>query len=89
MHYLLYNVKLTKTPKLYKSDRLANIGNQRIFGVICCMKYLISDKREWNECVENLDTLVSKYPYVNIHLMGFTENWKSHLLYEIEEDVEN
>ena len=89
-HYgRLYNVKLTKTPKLYKSDRLANIGNQRIFGVICCMKYLISDKREWNEFVENLDTLVSKYPYVNIHLMGFTENWKSHLLYELEEDVEN
>ncbi len=80
-HYgRLYNVKLTKTPKLYKSDRLANIGNQRIFGVICCMKHLISDKREWNEFVENINTLVSKYPYVNIHLMGFTEDWIPHLL---------
>jgi abortive infection bacteriophage resistance protein len=44
------------------------------------MKHLISDKREWNEFVENINTLVSKYPYVNIHLMGFTEDWIPHLL---------
>lgn len=88
-HYgRLYNVKLTKTPKLYQSERKANIGNQRIFGVICCMKYLIQDRNDWNEFVNELDTLIAKYQYVNTELMGFTNDWKSYLLFDLNEDGE-
>ena len=80
-HYgRLYNAKLTKTPKLYTAYRQQGISNQRIFGVLCCIKHLIPNDRHWTEFVETIELLFEKYPCVIATTMGFPESWKNILL---------
>lgn len=80
-HYgRLYNAKLTKTPRLFKKYRKQNIGNIRVFGILCCMKHLLPSDEHWKEYVNNLSLLFDKYPHVNISTMGFPENWREILL---------
>lgn len=82
-HYgRLYNAKLAKTPILYKQYRRQDIKNNRIFGVLTCIKYLVAPDSHWEEFVNCIDDLVNQYPAVQISTMGFPTNWKSHLTNE-------
>ncbi|MCM1498788.1 MAG: Abi family protein, partial [Clostridium sp.] len=48
-HYgRLYNAKLSKTPMLYKEYTQKGIGNNRIYGVLLCMKHLLKNDVHWN-----------------------------------------
>lgn len=77
-HYgRLYNAKLSKTPVLYKEYIQAGIGNNRIFGVLLCLKYLLKKDVHWNLFVDNIEMLFDKYECVRINTMGFPENWKN------------
>lgn len=79
-HYgRLYNAKLTKTPILYKQHTNAGIGNIRIFGVLVCVAQLVPHDEHWEEFVEQLDSLIKKYPAVKIETMGFPANWRDYL----------
>ena len=79
-HYgRLYNAKLTKTPKLYAQDRDVGIGNNRIFGVLMCMKHILGKDKSWKSFVNSLEKLLEKYPHVKQDTMGFPENWKEML----------
>ena len=76
-HYgRLYNAKLSKTPILYKEYSEAGIGNNRIFGVLLCLKHLLKSNDHWNLFVDTIELLFDKYESVDIKTMGFTENWK-------------
>lgn len=76
-HYgRLYNAKLSKTPMLYKEYSEAGIGNNRIFGVLLCLKHLLKTDSHWNIFVDNIELLFEKYESVDIKTMGFPENWK-------------
>lgn len=76
-HYgRLYNAKLSKTPMLYKEYREAGIGNNRIFGVLLCMKNLLKKDMHWNIFVEQIKILFDKYEKVDIKTMGFPEKWE-------------
>ena len=76
-HYgRLYNTKLTKKPKLYKEDQALGVSNERIFGVLCCMKHLLVEDTSWEEFLSNIDALFQKHPKTNIKTMGFPQNWK-------------
>lgn len=76
-HYgRLYNAKLSKTPMLYKEYTQAGIGNNRIYGVLLCMKHLLKKDTHWNLFVDNIELLFDKYESVQISTMGFPENWK-------------
>lgn len=76
-HYgRLYNAKLSKTPILYKEYSQAGIGNNRIFGVLLCLKHLLKSDSHWKLFVEEIELLFEKYEQVDIKTMGFTENWK-------------
>lgn len=76
-HYgRLYNAKLTKTPKLYRTETSRDISNARIFGVLCCMKYLSRDYADWQDFVKHLSELIEHYPAVNIQTMGFPDDWQ-------------
>lgn len=86
-HYgRLYNNKLTKTPKLYKQyvrinekrDNNQKIRNNRIFGVLLCMKHLVSEL-VWNEFITDLKLVFVKYQDVNISTMGFPNDWEKFL----------
>ncbi len=83
-HYgRLYNNKLTKTPKLYKqytrmNDKRENnqkIRNNRLFGILLCMKYL-EDDNVWKEFIDDLKSVFIKYQDVNISTMGFPNDWE-------------
>lgn len=77
-HYgRLYNAKLSKTPILYKEYSEAGIGNNRIFGVLLCMKNLLKKDMYWNIFVDQMDNLFEKYENVDIKTMGFPEMWKN------------
>lgn len=77
VHYgRIYNAKLSKTPILYKEYTQVGIGNNRIYGVLLCLKYLLKDDDHWNLFVDKIELLFDKYPCVQISTMGFPENWK-------------
>ena len=76
-HYgRIYNAKLSKTPILYKEYTQAGIGNNRIYGVLLCLKHLLKNDIHWNLFVDNIELLFDKYECVQISTMGFPENWK-------------
>lgn len=74
-HYgRLYNAKLSKTPMLYKEYSQAEIKNNRIFGVILCMKFLLKKDTHWNIFINNIDKLFNKYQDININTKGSVRN---------------
>lgn len=76
-HYgRLYNARLSKTPILYKEYASEGIANNRIFGVLLCLKQLLKNDSHWNIFVDKMEILFDKYDSVNIKTMGFQENWK-------------
>ena len=80
-HYgRLYNAKLSKTPLLYKEYSEVGIGNNRMFGILLCMKHILKNDSRWNLYVQDIETLIDKYEKVDIRTMGFPENWKELLL---------
>ena len=77
-HYgRLYNAKLSKTPILYKEYSQSGIGNNRIFGVLLCVKHLLKSDSHWKLFVQDVESLFDKYEQVDIKTMGFSENWKA------------
>ena len=77
-HYgRLYNAKLSKTPILYREYSKAGIRNNRLFGVLLCIKHLLRNDDHWNLFVDDLDRLAKKYESVDISTMGFPTNWKA------------
>lgn len=64
---------------LYKEYSEAGIGNNRIFGVLLCLKQLLKSDCHWNIFVEKIEMLFEKYDNVDIKTMGFPENWKEYL----------
>ena len=76
----VYNAKMSKTPILYKEYTQLGIGNNRIYGVLLCMKHLLKNDTHWNLFVDKIEMLFDKYESVQINTMGFLENWKEMLL---------
>ena len=80
-HYgRLYNAKLTKTPILYKEYTQSGISNNRIYGVLLCLKHLLITDTHWKSFVDDIERLFDKYECVQIATMGFPDNWKKILL---------
>ena len=76
-HYgRLYNAKLSKTPILYKEYTQAGIGNNRMFGVLLCMKQILKNDKHWNLYVDQIELLIDKYEKVDVKTMGFPDDWK-------------
>lgn len=76
-HYgRLYNISLTKKPRMYKEDVTIGVSNNRIMGTIICLKHLLPNDRHWNEFVEELNSLLNKYPHVKKEKIGFPDNWR-------------
>ena len=76
-HYgRLYNARLSKTPILYKEYTKLGILNNRVFGVLLCMKHLLAEDAHWSRFIEALELLFEKYENVDIATMGFPENWR-------------
>lgn len=75
-HYgRLYNAKLSKTPVLYKEYTEQGIGNNRIFGILTCMKHLLHNDTHWDLFVDSIEILFEKYENIDKSTMGFPEDW--------------
>lgn len=80
-HYgRLYNAKLSKTPILYKEYVQAGIGNNRMFGILLCMKRILKNDKHWNQYIEQIQLLIDKYEKVDVKTMGFPDDWKELLI---------
>ena len=66
---------------LYKEYTKTGIVNNRIYGVLLCMKHLLKEDMHWNLFVDTLEALLEKYETVDIATMGFPKNWKELLEY--------
>lgn len=76
-HYgRLYNAKLSKKPRLYKEYTERGIDNNRIYGILLCLKHLLKNDEHWNIFIDNIEKLFDQYKCVRIDTMGFIENWK-------------
>ena len=79
-HYgRLYNAILTKKPMLYDQYKTSGITNSRIFGILLCIKHLLSTNSHWQLFVDNLDEIIQKHPFVDLKTMGFPKEWKNYL----------
>ena len=72
----LYDIKLERTPRFPKSTR----GGQwtstiRVFSSVYCISKLVPHDDEWTLFLLRLSGLFRKYPQVDIHKIGFPENW--------------
>lgn len=73
-HYCrLYNRPLTKAPRLFPEHK--GIHSDRIFPTIFMMGYLLENKNKWRVFVQDLINLIGAYPDVNLHFIGFPNNW--------------
>lgn len=81
-HYnRLYNKVLVKKPRLYKKQD-GGIRNDRLFAVLCCMRYLLKESNGWRTFVDSLDNLFKEYAYcVKPQGIGCSDDdWKEKLL---------
>ena len=67
----------SKTPILYKEYTQAGIGNNRMFGVLLCMKQILKNDKHWNLYVDQIELLIDKYEKVDVKTMGFPDDWKN------------
>ena len=61
---------------LYKEYKQAGIGNNRMFGVLLCMKQILKNDKHWNLYVDQIELLIDKYEKVDVKTMGFPDDWK-------------
>lgn len=66
----------SKTPILYKEYTQAGIGNNRMFGVLLCMKQILKNDKHWNLYEDQIELLIDKYEKVDVKTMGFPDDWK-------------
>lgn len=66
----------SKTPILYKEYTQAGIGNNRMFGVLLCIKQILKNDKHWNLYVDQIELLIDKYEKVDVKTMGFPDDWK-------------
>lgn len=59
-----------------KTTWVIGIGNNRMFGVLLCMKQILKNDIHWNLYIAQMEMLIKKYEKVDIKTMGFPENWK-------------
>jgi abortive infection bacteriophage resistance protein len=89
-HYgRLYNAKLTKTPKLYRQDIEQGAVNNRIFGVLCCMKHLFTNNERWIEFLDGMEALFGKYPHARACLKNHSRDLHSPLCGEFIPNLVN
>ncbi|WP_018086930.1 Abi family protein [Desulfurispora thermophila] len=76
-HYgRLYNRRFTIMPKFSKDAKIKGIQGNSLFACIFLLKYLVNNKKKWNNFLINLQAIVDEYKDdIDISLMGFPDNW--------------
>lgn len=79
-HGRLWNRELGIKPNIPRKDhrwhKPVQVGNNRIFGVLTILKYMLNHLAPQSEWPERLQSLLERYADVPKGPMGFSENWK-------------
>ncbi len=93
-HSRLYNRSLTKYATFLKNtsepwlnmiseeEKLKNTNS--VYFNLCIIKYLMNSINPVNKMGEELFLLLSKYPKIDLKLLGFTEDWKKEELWTMK-----
>lgn len=80
-HYgRLYNIRLTKTPKLFRQDKEGGVGNNKVFATLLCLKRLLPHDGHWERFVNKIADLIAASAGVEPRRMGFPSDWQQRLL---------
>ena len=75
-HYgRIYNIKITKTPRLYKHYAKEGLKNSTFFATLLVMKSIIPNDIHWLNFVQTLESVIKKCPCVRLNYIGFPQNW--------------
>jgi abortive infection bacteriophage resistance protein len=58
------------------------ITNDRLFGVLTVLYYLLKQVAPKSQWRQRLEKLFSAYPDIPLHFMGFPPNWKASPLWQ-------
>jgi abortive infection bacteriophage resistance protein len=79
-HGRLWNRELGYKPTIPKADRdwhePVEVANNRVFGVLTILKYLLSDITPDTQWRARLNELLAEYPEIRLRSMGFPEDWQ-------------
>lgn len=77
----LYSYQLVKLPKVFYSDDYDIRDNNRLFRVLCCMRYLCKEYEDWTSFVGAITDLLDEYKdCVKPTGIGCSGNWRAKLL---------
>lgn len=69
--------------KIWLSDaEVLTVKSSRLYYFLCVILYLLQTVNPKTKFREHLKKLLSEYPVVNVHNMGFPEDWESHRLWK-------
>lgn len=85
-HARLWNRQLRIKPKfpnktIDKFSIFKDISNDKVYSLICILKYLLDIVHPKNSFKDKLKDLLDEYPIINIAKMGFTKNWYENQLW--------
>lgn len=76
-HYgRLYNIRLTKTPKLYRQDMPNGAKNNKVYATFVCLKRLLPYDGHWIKFLDDVSSLLEEFPEAEPWRMGFPQNWR-------------
>ena len=87
-HSRLWNRKLNATPMLAVRLRGAwlhdarSIDSNRLYAVICVIAYWLDSMDNKSDFMKALNSLLRKYPSVDVAAMGFPPNWQEEPLWQ-------
>ena len=74
-HYSrVYNMPLKQTATLYSEYQQYQCN--RLFPILLIIKRMTINTELWNSFMNNLFSLIDKYPVANLAFMGFPDNWE-------------
>lgn len=86
-HARIWNRNYPVTPDLPKRLNLKWIQNRnvpfnKLYPQLCCLAYWMNSIDETNTFASDIKTLLQAYPMVDIHAMGFPDNWEEEPLWQ-------
>ena len=85
-HGRIWNRVMLKIPQLLNTPTGKWINNihiepKRPYAIICCMAYWLNSIDPANTFTKDIKRLIRKNPFVDIHAMGFPNNWRKEPLW--------
>ncbi len=80
-HGRLYQKNMIMRPKVFIPEDSDIADNNRLFRILCCMRYLCYEYGDWESFVADFEDLLDEYrTIIKPSALGLSDGWKSKLL---------